>query len=85
MLRIHCPHCGSRDEVEFRYRGDATVARPDPGAGVDAFLDYVYLRDNPQGAHAEWWQHVGGCRQTLRVERDTLTHAITAVTAARKR
>lgn len=78
MLQIACPHCGVRDEAEFRYRGDAGVKRPD-GGDIDAFFEAVYQRDNPRGWHAEWWQHVGGCRRFLRVERDTLTHAIRAV------
>ena len=64
-------------------RGDATRRRPDEGAGEGAFLTYVYERDNPAGWHAEWWQHVSGCRRVLRVERNTLTHEIRAVTSAR--
>ena len=28
MLRIRCPWCGVRDEIEYRYRGDATRVRP---------------------------------------------------------
>ena len=83
MLRITCPFCGVRDEVEFRYRGDASVARPRADAGEEAFLGYVYARENPKGRHEEWWQHVGGCRQTLRVVRDTVTHEVTSVAAAR--
>jgi heterotetrameric sarcosine oxidase delta subunit len=82
MLRIACPFCGVRDEVEFRYRGDAGVSRPAPEAGAEAFSAYVYLRDNPAGWHAEWWQHVFGCRRVLRVERNTLTHEIGSVTGA---
>ncbi|MBI3506592.1 MAG: sarcosine oxidase subunit delta [Proteobacteria bacterium] len=82
MHRIACPFCGPRDEVEFRYRGDATKRRPDAGGGVDGFMDYVYMRDNPLGRHAEWWQHVHGCRQILKVVRDTSTHDISSVDAA---
>jgi sarcosine oxidase subunit delta len=84
MLRIACPFCGVRDEVEFRYRGDASVARPAAGDGEEAFLAYVYVRTNPKGRHEEWWQHVGGCRQTLRVVRDTHSHEISAVATARR-
>src|SRR5712692_5722874 len=52
MLLITCPHCGPRDHVEFTYGGDATRARPDPAAASDAaWVDYVYLRDNPRGPH----------------------------------
>jgi len=76
MLRIACPHCGPRDEAEFRYRGDAGLRRPAPDAGAEAFLDYVYLRDNPCGWHLEWWQHAQGCRAVLQVRRHTATHEI---------
>lgn len=76
MHRIACPHCGLRDEAEFRYRGDATVARPAADAGIEAFAAYVYDRGNPSGRHVEWWHHVHGCRAVLKAVRDTSTHAI---------
>jgi len=82
MLRIACPWCGERDETEFRYRGDASRRRPDGGAAQDAFSAYVYERDNRCDWHTEWWLHVGGCRQLLKVVRHTLTHEIRSVTAA---
>jgi sarcosine oxidase subunit delta len=78
MLRIPCPHCGERDEVEFRYKGDASRTRPAAEAGLAAFSAYVFERDNPRGWHLEWWLHVAGCRRLLRVERHTLTHEIRA-------
>ena len=76
MLRIPCPWCGERDEIEFRYRGDATRLRPVADAGLAAFVAYVYGRDNRCDWHTEWWLHVGGCRQLLKVVRHTLTHEI---------
>lgn len=76
MLRIPCPWCGERDEIEFRYRGDAGVERPQGGAGLGAFTAFVYERGNEHGWHAEWWLHTGGCRRLLKVERHTLTHVI---------
>lgn len=79
MLRIACPWCGARDETEFRYRGDASVTRPGADADVESFNGFVYQRDNPRGWHLEWWLHVGGCRQLLKVVRHTLTHTIHAV------
>ncbi|GAB4184785.1 MAG: sarcosine oxidase subunit delta [Thalassobaculales bacterium] len=82
MHRIDCPWCGLRDEAEFSYRGDATVVRPGPDGDAAAFHDYVYDRDNPKGWHAEWWQHAGGCRQWLRIERHTVTHEIRAIAPA---
>jgi heterotetrameric sarcosine oxidase delta subunit len=83
MLLIHCPHCGPRDHSEFSYEGDATLKRPDPATatGTD-WTDYIYLRENPKGKHQELWQHVAGCRAFLRVERDTVTHEITATASA---
>ncbi|MBV9345963.1 MAG: sarcosine oxidase subunit delta [Gammaproteobacteria bacterium] len=75
MLRIPCPWCGLRDEVEFRYRG-AMLARPAAAAGIEAFTRFVYARANPAGWHTEWWLHVAGCRRLLIVRRHTLTHAI---------
>jgi methylglutamate dehydrogenase subunit B len=76
MLILTCPFCGPRDEVEFRYRGDASVARPTADAGTEAFADYVYQRENPAGLHAEWWLHAAGCGLAFRITRDTVSHAI---------
>ena len=76
MLRIPCPWCCVRDEVEFRYRGDASRSRPPPAAPLEDFNAYVYERDNPLGWHLEWWLHVGGCRKLIKAERHTLTHEI---------
>lgn len=77
-MLIACPYCGARDAQEFSYRGDAGPVRPDPAApdAPERFHDYVYLRDNPAGAHRELWYHAAGCRRWVEVERDTLTHAI---------
>ena len=84
-MRIACPYCGSRDAREFLYHGAADPERPDPAA-ADArsrFTDYVYLRDNPAGALRELWFHAAGCHSWLVVTRDTRTHVISAVEAAR--
>ena len=79
MLRIPCPWCGERDEVEFRYQGDAGRTRPAAGAAANQVEDYLYLRDNPRGWHLEWWLHTAGCRQLIKVLRHTVTHEIAAV------
>ena len=47
------------------------------------WVDYAYLRDNKAGMHGEFFYHVGGCRAWLVVTRDTRTHAIAGVVAAR--
>jgi sarcosine oxidase subunit delta len=83
-MRIPCPHCGERDLQEFVYLGDAGPRRPDGlGASLAAMHDYVYLRQNPAGPHRELWYHAAGCRAWLAVTRDTVSHAIAAVEAAR--
>jgi methylglutamate dehydrogenase subunit B len=74
MLLIPCPFCGERPEIEFRYRGDASVVRPAADAPANDFADYVYARENAKGRHKEWWQHVHGCRSVFRLTRDTLSH-----------
>ena len=48
-----------------------------------AWLSHVYDRPNPRGRHKEHWQHLGGCRAFLVVERDTATHEIFGVIFAR--
>ena len=55
MLLIPCPWCGPRDEVEFRYGGEAHIARPpDPDAVDDAaWAEYLFMRQNPKGILAE--------------------------------
>jgi sarcosine oxidase subunit delta len=82
-MRIRCPYCGKRALEEFTYRGDATVSRPTSlEASTDAWVDYVYLRDNPAGLHREHWYHSAGCHAWLVVTRDTRTHEIAAVELA---
>ena len=77
-MRIPCPYCGERGSHEFAYHGDATLRRPaaDAADATAAFVDYVYLRDNPAGPHRELWYHAAGCRRWLVVTRDTRSHVI---------
>lgn len=79
MLRIHCPFCGERDHAEFTYGRDGSIAYPPLDAGLTAWHDAVFMRDNPRGVQWETWQHSHGCRMWLLVQRDTLTHEIHAV------
>lgn len=81
-MRIPCPHCGERPVDEFGYLGDATPRRPAADADIEAWHDYVYVRDNPRGPHHEYWHHAGGCRAWLVVHRDTATHEIFDVVTA---
>jgi methylglutamate dehydrogenase subunit B len=82
-MRIDCPHCGERPVDEFLCLGAAGHTRPESSNDINDWVAYVYLRKNPAGAHDELFHHVAGCRQWLIVSRDTRTHAVTRVTAAR--
>jgi sarcosine oxidase subunit delta len=75
MLLIDCPFCGPRPEVEFRYGGEAHVARPAEPAALDdrAWAAFLYERSNPAGEHAERWHHAHGCRQFFNAVRNTMT------------
>ncbi len=79
MLRIPCPHCGIRDEVEFNWHGDAHVVRPDPEVSDAEWSDYLFNENNVKGLHFERWCHTFGCGQWFNVARDTVTHEIHAV------
>lgn len=75
MLLIHCPYCAmDRPEVEFRYAGEAHIARvADPSQLDDAaWTDFLYMRTNPKGLHAERWRHVHGCGRFFNAVRDTV-------------
>ena len=75
MLLIDCPWCGKRPELEFSYGGQAHLVRPEQaGSLTDAeWAEYLYMRANPRGRHAERWRHVRGCGRFFNALRDTTT------------
>lgn len=76
MLLISCPYCGeARPELEFRYGGEAHIARAaDPSSKSDAdWADYLYLRSNPKGWHVERWHHAHGCQRYFNAVRHTVS------------
>jgi sarcosine oxidase subunit delta len=80
MLLIPCPYCGPRAELEFTYGGEAHIARVEnPATLTDGQLeDYLYLRTNTRGLHAERWRHTHGCARFFNALRDTVTDKIHA-------
>ena len=78
MLLIPCPFCGPRPELEFRYGGQAHIARPENPAALtdEAWAEFLYLRDNTKGVHAERWRHIHGCARFFNMLRDTTTDRI---------
>ena len=89
-MQIPHPLLGLRDAAEFVCYGSAEmIDRPylaNPEQIDDQMIskthDYVFLRDNPAGAHRELWYHEQGDRSWLVVTRDTLTHEILSVELA---
>ena len=80
MLVIRCPHCGPRPELEFAYGYEAHIERPaDPSALDDqAWAEFLYIRTNPRGVHAERWLHRHGCQRWFNALRDTASDAFLA-------
>jgi sarcosine oxidase, subunit delta len=80
MLLITCPWCGARPENEFRYGGEAHIARPSDPASVDdhAWAEFLYMRSNPKGVHYERWRHIHGCGCFFNCVRDTVSDRILA-------
>ena len=75
MLLITCPHCGPRPELEFVHGGEAHIARPTQPEALTAeeWAEFLYMRANPKGLHAERWRHLHGCARFFNALRDTTT------------
>ena len=76
---LPCPNCGPRDVYEFRYGGEHRL-RPKPDASGEAWVDYLYLRDNEPGVQREWWYHRMGCRTWFTASRDVRTNTVLETT-----
>jgi sarcosine oxidase, subunit delta len=80
MLEIPCPYCGLRPEIEFTYRGQAHLVRStDPAVTDQQWAEFLYLRSNIRGVHAERWRHAHGCARYFNALRDTTTDQFIAV------
>ncbi|MFO7856161.1 MAG: sarcosine oxidase subunit delta [Paracoccaceae bacterium] len=80
-MRLPCPFCGLRDAAEFSYEGPA-ARRPSLDAPAEAWLEAVYLRDQPRGPAEELWRHAYGCRGLVLMVRDVVTHEVSEVRLA---
>ena len=78
MLPVPCPFCGVRPETEFVCAGEVLPPRPsDPQAMTDAaWADWVVMRNNTRGEHAERWWHARGCGSWFVLQRNTVTHEL---------
>ena len=91
---INHPLLGPRVANEFVYLGDASLMNRPEWKGedasdeqtektLDAYHDYLYIRENKAGEHKELWYHEQGDRSWLVVTRHTITHEISKVELAR--
>lgn len=80
MLLINCPWCGERPELEFRYGGEAHIARPRRPSDLSdaAWEEFLYLRTNPKGVHVERWRHIHGCARFFNAVRHTVSDRLIA-------
>ena len=79
MLRIPCPHCGMRDEAEFKLGGESHVTRPNSDVSDQEWADYLFNRLNSKGVQYERWCHSYGCGEWFNLVRNTVTHEISVV------
>ena len=82
MLRLSCPWCGTRDELEFSFGGEAHITRPGLDASDAVWSDYLFNRENPKGIHYERWMHSYGCRRWFNVARDTVDRKSTRLNSS---
>jgi heterotetrameric sarcosine oxidase delta subunit len=80
MMRIDCPHCGPRAQIEFVYQRtlDSIVTLD---MLPEEAVARLYARANPRGPDDELWQHALGCRAWLVLRRHRTTHDIITVAA----
>jgi sarcosine oxidase subunit delta len=72
---LHCPTCGERSVYEFQFGGEVR-ARPAIEAPREAWVGYVYWRDNSPGMQKEWWYHKLGCKLWFIAERNTTSNQV---------
>ena len=80
MVLIECPHCGERNQSEFRYGGEynprpSNLANFDEVSDAEA-ADFIYMKDNKWGVQKEWWYHRQGCQAWFLAERHTRTNEV---------
>ena len=76
MMLIKCPYCDEkRPEVEFAYKGEAHIARPeDPSDLDDANWEaFLFKRSNTRGVQFERWLHIHCCARFFNAVRDTVS------------
>ncbi len=74
MILVECPHCGKRNQSEFRYGGEYNPRPAKPMEQSDPeWAEYIYMKDNALGVQREWWFHGTGCGTWFLADRHTKT------------
>ena len=75
MLLVPAPIADRAPRSSSRYGGEAHIARPaNPSTVTDeAWADFLYMRTNPKGVHAERWRHIHGCGRFFNALRHTVS------------
>jgi sarcosine oxidase subunit delta len=81
-MRLPCPFCGVRDEGEFAFEGPV-MDWPALDAPEGAWVEAVFLREQPKGEAEELWRHAHGCGSWLAITRNNVTHEVLDVRLAR--
>lgn len=85
MQSFTCPFCGSRDEREFHFQGEAGKIRPDTTKEIsDAdWTNYLFNCENAKGVTQEVWVHTP-CQEYFIMERDSVSMDVLNVIPMRK-
>jgi len=70
VTRLVCPFCGPRELREFEFHKTL------PAADGASIFERTYERVADIDRSLEHWQHVGGCRAWLLVERNPSTGVV---------
>ena len=73
------PLCKAVEDTAIMLGTIAGYDELDPASVDDtAWADFLYMRSNPKGMHAERWRHVHGCGRFFNCVRDTVSDRISA-------
>ena len=67
-----------RDRVPRRRRGPSRSPADPSALGDEAWAEFLFVRTNPKGVHAERWNHAHGCQRWFNALRDTVSDRILA-------
>ena len=79
MFLVDCPYCeeGAARDRSLLTAGEAHIVRPGAKAqgemSDEGWAEFMFIRDNVRGKHAERWWHEHGCNRFFNAVRNTVT------------